>query len=712
MDVKSQIHQQRPTKLEVAYNVQPHVSTSQLVGAQAPIMVTGDGNNLVSIMARQNEITAMLVQQQSLSSLPNREIQVFDGDPLLYHAFMRAFEHNVEEKTGDARDCLHFLAQYTRGQPRELVRSCQQMAADRGYYKAKALLEEHFGNEQKIASAYLDKALSWPMIKAEDVKALQAYGLFLRGCCNAMDEIQYMSELNMPANMLTIIKKLPYKLRDKWRTVACDIHEERHHRATFPDIVDFVERQVKIAADPVFGNIQDSPKTMQSKNGRKENYQHHIHKKGSSFATTATSVDEKAHKRKGGGSLDKRTCLYCKGEHALELCSLLEKRAHNDKMAFLKEHGICFGCLCIGHMSKDCRRRLSCKVCGSRHPSMLHIHPKDKETEKKQAVAADTDTAVGSALVAVQTSGLTGAGEQDCKLSIVPVKVKSKKGHKIVETYAFLDQGSSASFCTTSLMNRLGITGRGTRILLRTMGQENIVRSCIVPDLEIAGLGSGLYCDLPDVFTQQKMPVSKRNIPQQQDLIRWPHLHEVHLPEIDSDVELLIGLNVPRALEPIKVIPSEDGGPYAIQTILGWTVNGPLGTGGADCEQLSITANHISVVRLDELWQQQFQLDFPECRQDEELGPSREDRQFMEMVESSVKLVDGHYSIALPLKKRDVCMPDNRKLAEQRVLSLKRRFQKDDLFHADYAAFMHNVISCGYAEKVPARDLAYSHGNV
>ncbi len=70
---------------------------------------------------------------------------------------------------------------------------------------------------------------------------------------------------------------------------------------------------------------------------------------------------------------------------------------------------------------------------------MLHIHPKDKEAGNNQAVAADTNTAVGSALVVVQTSGLTGAGKQDCKLSIVPVKVKSKKGHKIVETYAFLE---------------------------------------------------------------------------------------------------------------------------------------------------------------------------------------------------------------------------------------------------------------------------------
>lgn len=118
---------------------------------------------------------------------------------------MRAFECNIEEKTSDASDCLHFLEQFTRGQPRQLVRSCQHMAADRSYTKAKALLEEHYGDEQKIASAYLDKALSWPVIKSEDVKALQTFALFLRGCGNAMEDIQYMAEL-------TVVKKLPYKL--------------------------------------------------------------------------------------------------------------------------------------------------------------------------------------------------------------------------------------------------------------------------------------------------------------------------------------------------------------------------------------------------------------------------------------------------------------------------------------------------------------------
>ena len=42
------------------------------------------------------------------------------------------------------------------------------------------------------------------------------------------------------------------------------------------------------------------------------------------------------------------------------------------------------------------------------------------------------------------------------------------------------------------------------------------------------------------------------------------------------NVELLIGANCARALEPIKVIPSRNDGPYAMKTILGWCIVGPI----------------------------------------------------------------------------------------------------------------------------------------
>lgn len=59
----------------------------------------GNHERLVTVLKRQNEITSLLVEQQSLLLLPKRDIQIFDGDPLQFQAFMMAFEHSIEEKT-------------------------------------------------------------------------------------------------------------------------------------------------------------------------------------------------------------------------------------------------------------------------------------------------------------------------------------------------------------------------------------------------------------------------------------------------------------------------------------------------------------------------------------------------------------------------------------------------------------------------------------
>lgn len=214
--------------------------------------------SLYNLLYKQNQITELLVQQQNFNSLPIREIPMFDGNPLLFQTFIKAFQDCVEEsKTNNKGDCL-YLQQYTRGQPQELVRSCQHMAPDKGYVRAMELLHDHFGSELKVSAAYVDRLLGWPIVRPEDVRGLQAYSLFLRECCTAMEELEYMKELDMPANMRAVVQKLPYKLRERWRTRASDLLESHKRRACFMDIVLFMEKQVKIVSDHIFGDLQDS----------------------------------------------------------------------------------------------------------------------------------------------------------------------------------------------------------------------------------------------------------------------------------------------------------------------------------------------------------------------------------------------------------------------------------------------------------------------
>ncbi|KAK0144597.1 hypothetical protein N1851_017050 [Merluccius polli] len=84
---------------------------------------------------------------------------------------------------------------------------------------------------------------------------------------------------------------------------------------------------------------------------------------------------------------------------------------------------------------------------------------------------------------------------------------------------------------------------------------------------------------------------------------------------------------------------------------------------------------------------------------------SSEDRQFMDSVSQSVKLNEGHYSISLPLKEKDVTFPNNRAVAVQRVESLKRKLSKNQEFHQDYTKFMRETFEKGYADEVPIGEI-------
>ena len=61
---------------------------------------------------------------------------------------------------------------------------------------------------------------------------------------------------------------------------------------------------------------------------------------------------------------------------------------------------------------------------------------------------------------------------------------------------------------------------------------------------------------------------------------RWTHLEciQAELPPRlpGAKVGLLIGSNCPKALEPVDIVASENGGPFAVKTFAGWAIVGPL----------------------------------------------------------------------------------------------------------------------------------------
>ncbi|KAK3733611.1 hypothetical protein QZH41_005188 [Actinostola sp. cb2023] len=74
-------------------------------------------------------------------------------------------------------------------------------------------------------------------------------------------------------------------------------------------------------------------------------------------------------------------------------------------------------------------------------------------------------------------------------------------------------------------------------------------------------------------------------------------------------------------------------------------------------------------------------------------------------MEETVQLKASHYKMALPWKNSPLCLENNRTMAEHRLHLLKRRLQKDEPTFQRYKVFIDDLISKGYARKIPSSEV-------
>ncbi|KAL7848638.1 hypothetical protein SRHO_G00202610 [Serrasalmus rhombeus] len=367
---------------------------------------------------------------------------------------------------------------------------------------------------------------------------------------------------------------------------------------------------------------------------------------------------------------------------------------------------------------------MTCKECAQRHPDILHVEKEDSKdatmsTNQDSGNSQNEEVSCAQVSITQESCGHTGAEEIGCMLSIVPVKVKSRKSARCIETYAFMDPGSTATFCTEEIQNRLNVKGKPTQISLSTMSQgesggPKLFNSYMLSDLEVCGLEDTKYIELPRVFTHKNIPVKKENIPREAYIHKWSYLRGVRLPHIDAEVGLLIGADSSKAMELWHIINSQEDGPYAVKTALGWTVSGPFKSEN-DKPKNDKTLPHYCVNRISEedveqLLILQYNADFPERHYDDREEMSLEDKQFMQSVQKTIKFVDGHYCIGLPLRHEIPKVPNNHCMAEQRATSLLRKLKRNEEFLEDYKGFMKNMIKNSYAVAVPQEQLKRDDG--
>ena len=163
---------------------------------------------------------------------------------------------------------------------------------------------------------------------------------------------------------------------------------------------------------------------------------------------------------------------------------------------------------------------------------------------------------------------------------------------------------------------------------------------------------------------------------------------------------MLIGANVPEAQvhEEFRRGGSE---PYAVRTVLGWAVLGPVDAANIMCSHLK----NVNFVKYGDEFvhyqmKQFLRLEDIDMNRSSKKGMSVKDQEAKKRMENSVCVVGGHYEVGMLWKSDTPWLANNRQTAEARLQFLKRKLKRDENIHRKYREFMESLIQKRYARKM------------
>ncbi|XP_043214441.1 uncharacterized protein LOC122377914 [Amphibalanus amphitrite] len=617
------------------------------------------------------------------------ELRAFDGTEEDFLPFITAFQSNIACRLDREEEKLMYLLQLTKGKPHDIVATCVYLGDD-GYSEAIRLLRVRYDNAMKSRASVIEKIQNYPRVRYEDVNGLDDYSVFLRGALNALHS-PALADSGFDSWMICqAIQKTPW-VADRWRRAVDRIEQDQRRdrredgerkrtdqrQVSFRDFVEFIESEARIVSHPVYGrhvlsaqekkDTRSQATTVQkaqqpARKGMK-NREHQLHQERRSRAY-ASNMKQTAK------------CAYCEHPHDLETCRAFGAKTEEEKTDYIRQHGLCFGCLQEGHISKNCQKRSRCKKCEKSHPTSMHRD-------------------------ALPNANVVTAGHvsQECegggKLQVLPVSANVKE--RSVLTGAFIDPGSTHSFISRKLASQLGIQpDEKTYVVMSTINGERRMKTSLITGVSIGTEDGGNQVELPALYVLEHIPVEKQDIVRQEDISKWPHLRqrgvEAGFTEktTSREIGLLIGANASVVSEPLEVVscPGQKG-PYAVRTRYGWLVCGVEGKRGPGAHVARV--NRIKMLEDPEL---EF-LDSHDSRR----GYSVEDVKWCLKVEDTCKKDGEKYEIGLPFRDAKPDLPDNRVMAARRLESLRRKFEKDPRYAADYKEQMKKLLDEGYAEE-------------
>ncbi|KAL8595749.1 hypothetical protein ACOMHN_012168 [Nucella lapillus] len=498
----------------------------------------------------------------AINRLPIQEPEVFLGDALQYPTWKSSFEFLIERQRIASGQKILFLRKYVGGKVREALDGFFMLKSQNAFHQAMMLLETRFGHPSMVAQAFRKKLEEWPTIISRDPIGLRRYADYLRQCVVASQEVGGLRDLDDPHCLKRVLGKLPEYFKDRWARMVQPTRKQHGDYPVFTYLADFLEKEADICNNPVFG-MTISPRTPSNVGPVVKGQE----KRGQNFNVTLNE-----------------TCRFCeKTGHDILVCRGFLKLPLVDRSDFVFKDGLCFGCLSKGHLFRECKQKETCSECKRRHPTCLHdpnfVTYSQRRRDSKPG-ATDSQSHVSPNASTGATTAVSHKAEQNSgsglTAMVVPVYVSTVDNpDNEILTYALLDTMSNTLFVVQGLAEEIEASAINTTLSLSTMTDNNV----LVKGKRSDGLrgrsafGSDVI-HLSSVISRPHIHIDPCLIPTPDTVKLLGHLQRIAtelMPLLNCPAGLLIGYDHAEALMPVEVI---QGTPFAIRTVLGWSVIG------------------------------------------------------------------------------------------------------------------------------------------
>ena len=446
--------------------------------------------------------TAALVkafaESMSLNRLPAPEPAIFTGDQLSYIDWKSSFVALIEGKCTSSIERMHYLRRYIGVGVKQVLDGCFLQNTESAYADAWSALDRRYGDPFSVGQAYREKLFSWPKIGSADSEGIRRLADFLLSCKAAMSVVPGLQSLDSCHENQRIISRLPDWMVSRWNRLVFTAVKESNIYPHFSRFVNFVVEEAQVACNPISslyavkGLSRYSSESVQpAVNSKREEGRGKVHV----LATKGVPDREPV--------TDRPSCLFChKVGHSVGSCFSFASKHAEDKKKFVRDNRLCFGCLKIGHISKECRSRQICDKCQRPHPTSLHFDDATLKTlhgGERDPARASTEEAAQTEVKPAVSLSVSGGGVTNTS-TVVPVWVSTldrPDDEKLV--YVLLDTQSDSTFVSQDISDSLQAKSEPVRLKLTTMTSRDIVVPCQrVMGLSVRGFSSTMRIGLPD----------------------------------------------------------------------------------------------------------------------------------------------------------------------------------------------------------------------